>query len=482
MFEKIENGTDIAEAKIFFGSSEETKEKVQERKSPFDNVVVSTAPVCNADDTVKALKIAKKATKSAARSPLSQRILWLEDVAKRLNEEKEAFALMLAREVAKPITFARIEVERCVETVRLTAMELAHLHGETIPTDIMPSGKRTLAYFRREPVGVVACITPFNFPLNLVAHKIAPALGAGNTVVLKPTPEAPMVAYMFAKLFIDSEYAIKDALSLVYGDAEVGSTLVQSDIPRVISFTGSVPVGNIITKQAGIKKVSLELGGNAATYIDKSADLAVAAARCAFGAFYNSGQVCISLQRIYVHESVYEAFAKLIAMETQKLKVGSPYEEETFMGPLIDEESKERAKSWIDSAKSEGAKVIAGGDAVDGIFPPTVMADVTDEMKIICEEVFAPIVSLVAVTEYETAVEKMNDSPYGLQFSIFTNDLKMTQAFIEDAECGGVVINDIPTLRFDVQPYGGSKLSGVGREGPKWALEEFTEVKSIVIC
>ena len=474
--------SNIAQAKIFFGSMEENKEAQQERKSPFDGAAVSTAPVCDVDDTLKALNIAKAASKAAARSPLSQRILWLEDVAKRLTEEKEAFALMLAKEVAKPIAFSRIEVERCVETIKITVMELANLSGETLPTDIMPSGKKTLAYFRREPVGVVACITPFNFPLNLVAHKVAPALGAGNTVVLKPTPEAPMTAYMFAKLFVDSEYAIKDALSVVYGDAEVGSTLVQSDIPRVISFTGSVPVGNIITKQAGIKKVSLELGGNAATYIDKSADLAFAAARCAFGAFYNSGQVCISLQRIYVNEEVYEAFAELIAQETNKLKVGSPYEEDTFMGPLIDDESRQRANGWIASAKSEGAKVIAGGVEVDGIFPPTVMADVTDDMKIICEEVFAPIVSLVAVPDYETAVEKMNDSPYGLQFSIFTNDLKMTQAFIEDAECGGVIINDIPTLRFDVQPYGGAKLSGVGREGPKWALEEFTEVKSIVIC
>ncbi len=474
--------SNIAQAKIFFGSTEENKEVQQERQSPFDGAVVSTAPVCDVDDTLKALNIAKMASKAAARSPLSQRILWLEDVAKRLTEEKEAFALMLAKEVAKPIAFSRIEVERCVETIKITVMELANLSGETLPTDIMPSGKKTLAYFRREPVGVVACITPFNFPLNLVAHKIAPALGAGNTVVLKPTPEAPMTAYMFAKLFVDSEYAIKDALCVVYGDAEVGSTLVQSDIPRVISFTGSVPVGNIITKQAGIKKVSLELGGNAATYIDKSADLALAAARCAFGAFYNSGQVCISLQRIYVNEEVYEAFAELIAEETNKLKVGSPYEEDTFMGPLIDEESKQRANGWIASAKSEGAKVIAGGEEIDGIFSPTVMADVTDDMKIICEEVFAPIVSLVSVSDYETAVEKMNDSPYGLQFSIFTNDLKMTQAFIEDAECGGVVINDIPTLRFDVQPYGGAKLSGVGREGPKWALEEFTEVKSVVIC
>ncbi len=474
--------SEVAQAKIFFGSMEENKEVQQERKSPFDGAVVSTAPVCDVEDTLKALSIAKMASKVAARSPLSQRILWLEDVAKRLTEAKEDFALMLAKEVAKPIAFSRIEVERCVETIKITAMELAHLSGETLPTDIMPSGKKTLAYFRREPVGVVACITPFNFPLNLVAHKIAPALGAGNTVVLKPTPEAPMTAYMFAKLFVESEYAIKNALSVVYGDAEVGSTLVQSDIPRVISFTGSVPVGNIITKQAGIKKVSLELGGNAATYIDKSADLAVAAARCAFGAFYNSGQVCISLQRIYVNEEVYETFSKLIAEETDKLKVGSPYEEDTFMGPLIDDESKQRANGWIASAKSEGAKVIAGGKEIEGMFPPTVMADVTDDMKIICEEVFAPIVSLVSVATYEIAVDKINDSPYGLQFSIFTNDLKMTQAFIEDAQCGGVVINDIPTLRFDVQPYGGAKLSGVGREGPKWALEEFTEVKSVVIC
>ena len=482
MFGIFDSKTEVAEAKIFFGSTEETKEEQQARKSPFDDSVVSTAPMCDADDTKKALSIAKATAAQAAKTPLSQRILWLEDVAKKLTQEREAFAMMLAKEVAKPIAFSRIEVDRCVETIKLTVLELANLSGETIPTDIMPSGKKTLAYFRREPVGVVACITPFNFPLNLVAHKIAPALGAGNTVVLKPTPEAPMTAYMLAKLFVDSEFATKDALSVVYGDAEVGSTLVKSDIPRVISFTGSVPVGHIIMSQAGIKKVSLELGGNAATYIDKSADLATAAARCAFGAFYNSGQVCISLQRIYVNEEVYEEFAELIAKETNKLKVGSPYEEDTFMGPLIDDEARHRTKSWIASAKNEGARVIAGGDEIEGIFPPTVMADVTDEMKIICEEVFAPIVSLVAVPSYEIAIEKMNDSPFGLQFSIFTNDLKMTQNFIEDAQCGGVVINDIPTLRFDVQPYGGSKLSGVGREGPKWALEEFTEIKSIVIC
>ena len=195
---------EVAEAKVLFGSTEETREIQQERKSPFDSAVVSSAPVCNAEDTHRALKIAKSASKAAASSPLSQRILWLEDVAQKLSEAKEAFALMLAKEVAKPIAFSRIEVERCVETIKITAMELVNLCGETLPTDIMPSGKKTLAYFKREPVGVVGCITPFNFPLNLVAHKIAPALGAGNAVVLKPTPEAPMTAYMFAKLFVNS--------------------------------------------------------------------------------------------------------------------------------------------------------------------------------------------------------------------------------------------------------------------------------------
>ncbi len=481
MFGLFDDKEDKKEAKIFFGSTAETKEAKGERKSPYSGKVVSIYPICHEEDAQKALKIAQQAAPKAAKVPLHQRISWLEDVASKLREYQEDFAKLLVDEVAKPIKFARLEVQRCAETIELTAKELISLGGETIHTDAVSSGREALAYYTRVPVGVAVCITPFNFPLNLVAHKIAPALGAGNAVVLKPTPEAPLTAYRLAKLFVDSEYAVPDALSLLYGDAEVGSTLVKSDIPRVISFTGSVPVGNIITKQAGIKKVSLELGGNAATYIDADADLPTAAAKCAFGAFYNSGQVCISLQRIYVHEDVYEEFSELMAAETKKLKVGSPYEEDTFMGPLIDEESRHRAKSWVASAKDEGAVVAAGGEEIDGIFPPTVMTDVNDEMKIVCEEVFAPIVSLVSVKGYDEAISKINESPYGLQYSIFTNSLSTAKRFINDAECGGVVVNDIPTVRFDIQPYGGSKLSGVGREGPKWALEEFTEIKSVVV-
>ena len=345
----------------------------------------------------------------------------------------------------------------------------------------MPSGKKSISYFIREPAGVIVAITPFNFPLNLIAHKLAPALGAGNCVVLKPTPEAPLTAYKFVKLFIESEFAIKDALSLIYGDAEVGNALVSSKIPRVISFTGSVAVGNIIMKNAGIKRVSLELGGNAGTFIDKSADLDFSAKRCAFGAFINSGQVCISLQRIYVDETIYDEFANKLKIETEKLKIGSPYENDTFISSLINQDSIDRAKNWINSAIAEGATLLCGNKIKDLIFYPTIMTNVTDDMNIICEEVFAPIVSLIKVKNIDEAIQKMNNSPYGLQFSIFTNDLQNSKKAIDECEAGGVVINDIPTLRFDIQPYGGIKLSGIGREGAKFALEEFTEIKSVVI-
>ncbi len=470
------------EAKIFFGSTEATTSRLSERFSPFDNRLVSKAPVCTAEDTKKALKIAQDATKDAKAATISQRCNWLLDVAQKMRENREDIARTITDEVGKPLMFSRVEVDRAIETVTLSAETMRTMHGETVNTDAMPSGKKTISYFFREPVGVVSAITPFNFPLNLVAHKLAPALVSGNCVVLKPTPEAPLTAYKFAKMFVESKYAVKDALSVVYGDVEVGSTLVESDIPRVISFTGSVPVGNIITRSAGIKKISLELGGNAATFIDTSADISLAAQRCALGAFVNSGQVCISLQRIYVHEDIYDAFAAKMAEETAKLKVGSPYEDDTFMGPVIDDESAARAMGWVQSAIDEGARAITELKCEGRMFYPCVMADVRDDMAIVCEEVFAPIVSLVKVKDFDDAAPRMNNSPYGLQFSIFTNDLKLTQRAISELDAGGIVINDMPTLRFDIQPYGGIKLSGVGREGPRFAIEEFTEIKTVIIA
>lgn len=469
-------------ANIYFGSQETSRQELTQRVSPYSGEVVSKASICSAEDAQKALLIAKEAAKEARKSTVSQRCSWFLDVAQKLRETKEDIARTITDEVGKPIAFARVEVERCIETVTLCAETMRTMHGETINTDAMPSGKKTTAFFLRESAGVVVAITPFNFPLNLVAHKLAPALVAGNAVVLKPTPEAPLTAYKFAKLFIESPYAIKDALSVVYGDAEVGSALVTSDIPRVISFTGSVPVGNIIAKSAGIKKVSLELGGNAATYIDESADLDIAASKCAIGAFVNSGQVCISLQRIYVNAKIYDEFAQKMAQHTKKLVVGSPYDDDTFMGPLIDDEACKRAMGWVESAIEEGATAMLT-PRVDGrLFYPCVMADVRDDMAIVCEEVFAPIVSLVKVESFDDALPRINNSPYGLQFSIFTNDLSLAKRAIYELDAGGVVINDMPTLRFDIQPYGGVKLSGVGREGPRFAIEEMSEIKSVVIC
>ena len=469
-------------AKKFIGGREVDGELI-DVISPYSNEVVTQYVKSDLDDVKEVFERARLAFHDTKKSPLHQRISWLEDVANKLEENKEYFALLITKEVAKPISQSRIEVQRAIENIRLVAKELINLNGETIITDATPSGFKTEAFFKRVPLGVVVAITPFNFPLNLVAHKIGPALGAGNSVILKPTPEAPFVAYSFAKLFIESKYAIKDALSVVYGDAEIGGALVSSPIPRVISFTGSVQVGKIITQNAGIKKVALELGGNAATFVESTADLEKASKRCAIGAFSNSGQVCISLQRIYVDEKIYDEFAELLAEESKKLVVGSPFNEESFIGPLINEDAVKRAKNWVDSAINEGAKLLAGGAIKEGnVFTPTVLSNVTDEMNVVCEEVFAPIVSLVKVDSYETAVRKMNNSPYGLQFSIFTNRIDLMKRAIEDFDCGGVVVNDIPTLRFDIQPYGGVKLSGVGREGPKYALEEMTEIKSVVIC
>ncbi|HIE34692.1 MAG TPA: aldehyde dehydrogenase family protein [Campylobacterales bacterium] len=471
----------MQEAKIYFGSTPAVKDKKGEIKSPFNDKVVSIYPICSAQDAIKALKIANEAFKKNKNSSLSRRVEWIRDVAKKIKENKEEFAISITKEVGKPISFSRVEVDRCIETLELSADAAINMVGETINTDATMSGKRSVAFYKRVPLGVVVAITPFNFPLNLAAHKLGPALVAGNSVVFKPTPEAPYTGYLLAKAFIESSYAIADMLSVVYGDANVGSALVESEIPRKISFTGSVQVGKIITKSAGIKKLSLELGGNAATYIDKSADLSTAASRCAIGAFINSGQVCISLQRIYVHEDVYEEFAKTFAEDTLKLKVGDPYEVDTFMGPLINEQEAIRAQNWVESAIKAGARAILSPKREGKYFYPAILADVKDDMKIVCEEVFAPIVSLVKVKSYDEAIKMMNNSPYGLQFSIFANDLSLVKRFIDDAEAGGVVINDIPTLRFDIQPYGGVKLSGIGREGPKFAIEDFTEIKSVVI-
>jgi len=471
------------EAKLYFGSTCKSSDVTKNVLSPYDGRVVSKVSTCDKEDALKMLDIAHRAFLHVKKIPLHQRINWLLDVAQTLEKERENIAGIITDEVGKPIRFSRVEVDRCIETIRLSAYAMQHVNGETFDTTAMPSGKKSLAFYQREPVGVVLAITPFNFPLNLVAHKIAPALVAGNCVILKPTSQAPRTAYTLAKLFIESPFASHDALSLIYSGEGVNETLVSSGIPRTISFTGSVNVGNEIMRNAGIKKVALELGGNAATYIDASASIAQTAKKCAVGAFINSGQVCISLQRIYVHKDIYEQFAHAMVSEALDLKVGSPYDDETFIGPMVNAAAVEKAKRWVQSAMDEGARFLCGFTCNDLLFEPTIMVDVTESMNIVCEEVFAPIVSLIKVDNYDEAKAKMNHSSYGLQYSIFCNDLAMARDAIDELEAGGIVINDIPTLRFDLQPYGGVKQSGIGKEGPYFALlEDYTHIKSVVIC
>ena len=470
-------------ADVYLGSTCKAGQEYKNVLSPYDGRIASQVAVCDEGIAQKVLQVAQNCSVIAKNIPLHVRVSWLLDVASKLEIQKEDMAQTITDEVGKPIKFSRIEVSRCIETIRLSANAMMSLHGETFDTTAMPSGKETLAFYKREAVGVVLAITPFNFPLNLIAHKIAPALVAGNAVVLKPTSSAPLTAFKFAKLFIESEYATKDALSVIYSGKGVNDTLVKSPIPRVISFTGSVPVGREITSKAGIKKLALELGGNAATYIDKSADVKVAAQKCALGAFMNSGQVCISLQRIYVNKDIYEEFADLLKNETKALHVGSPYDEKTFIGPMINQKAVDQAKSWIKNAKDEGATLFCGSTCKDLMFAPTIMTNVTEEMNIVCEEVFAPIVSLIKVKDFDEAKTKMNNSPYGLQHSIFSDNMSICKRAINELNAGGIVINDMPTLRFDIQPYGGLKDSGIGKEGPKYALEEeYTQIKSVVIC
>jgi len=470
------------DAHIIINGNIEEREERRFVVNPYTKKEVSSYPLCSRLDAERALFAAMLATKKAKESKLADRIEWLLDVSNYLKHNKEEFARTITDEIAKPIKFARIEVERTVETIKLSALYASSVLGKTIPTDATDSGFKTHSYYTRVPVGVVGAITPFNYPLNLVAHKVAPALAMGNVVVLKPSPEASYCAYKLMDAFLKSPHALPEAINIVYGDAEVGAEIVGSDIPRVLSFTGSVSVGEIITKNAGIKKLSLELGGNAATFIERSCDLKKAASRCTLGAFVNSGQVCISLQRIYVDEAIYDEFAQLLKNECAGLKVGSPYEEDTFLSSLIHDDAQSRALGWINSAKNEGATILYGGEIRDGVLMPTVLADVKEHMSIVCEEVFAPIVSLIKVRDYKEAFEAMNNSPYGLQFSVFTKDIDIIKQAIDELDAGGVVINDMPTLRFDLQPYGGVKYSGIGKEGPLFAMEEFSEIKSIVIA
>ncbi|MCM3638931.1 aldehyde dehydrogenase family protein [Sporosarcina luteola] len=449
-------------------------------RSPYSGDIIAEIPMATAAETELAIEAAMNARQEMAKMPAHKRAEILENLVRSLQDRAEEAAEIIALEAAKPIATARQEVSRTIETYKFAAEEAKRIHGETLPLDAARGGENRLAYTVREPIGVIGAITPFNFPMNLVAHKVGPAIASGNTIILKPASQTPLSSFFIAELLLEAGLPA-GALNVVTGSGRVtGDKLVTDDRVSMITFTGSPAVGIGIRSKAGLKRVTLELGSNAAVIIDKGVDIDKIIPRCVSGAFAFQGQVCISLQRAYVHEDVYDEFVSKLVNETEKLIIGDPLDEKTDVSALISSGDVERTLSWIQEAESQGATVAAGGKSEGNILYPTIICDAESTMKVSCHEVFAPIVVINKVKNIEDAIELVNDSRYGLQAGIYTNDINTALNAAENLYVGGVMINDIPTFRVDNMPYGGVKESGTGREGLKYAVEEMTEMKLVV--
>ncbi len=402
-------------------------------------------------------------------------------IAKRLAERREEFARAMSLETAKPLLYSRIEVDRAVQTFIDGAEECKRIYGEWFPLDRTPAGNGHEATVRRFPVGLVAGIAPFNFPLNLVAHKIAPAIASGCPIVLKPATKTPISALLLAEL-IDETNLPKGAVSILPADRDVGDMMVTDPRFKLLTFTGSPGVGWDMKARCGKKKIVLELGGNAALIVAQSADVSVAVEKSVVGSFSFSGQSCIHTQRIYVHESLFENFKQQFVEQTKNLVYGDPLDEKTQVSAMIDGRNAERIDTWVKEAVTGGAQVLIGGERIgDAGYEPTVLTDTTSNMTICAEEAFAPVVILESYVDFKEVIMRVNDSKFGLQTGVFTNALDEMNYAFDALDVGGVIINNVPGFRADHMPYGGVKDSGLGREGVRYAIEDMTERKVLVI-
>lgn len=465
---------------LYIGGEWKEAAEYAELFSPYSTEKIAEIPQAAKQEVEEAIEAADRAKVEMAALTAYQRAAILEQLVTSFIERKEEAARIISLESAKPLKYAMAEIERTIETYKFAAEEAKRLTGEMIPMDAAKGGSGRLAYTLRQPIGVVAAITPFNFPQNLVAHKIGPAIAAGNTVVLKPASQTPLSAIFLAELLEGTDLP-KGAFNLVTGGGRsVGDVLVESDKVEMITFTGSPAVGKGIRNKAGLKKVALELGSNAGLLVDEGADLDAVVEKAVLGAFSNQGQVCISLQRIYVMESLKEEFLSRFQAAAQKLVIGDPLDPESDLSAMISAQEQERAVSWVQEAVDAGATLIAGGNVKDKVFQPTILADVPSDSKVSCQEVFAPVVIVNGIQSIDQGISEINNSVYGLQAGIFTNDIKTAFRASEKLQVGGVLINDIPTFRVDQMPYGGVKESGNGKEGLKYAIEEMTEMKLVV--
>jgi len=446
---------------------------------PFDGSTVGTIFQADKEQVEAAIAAAKAAAPIMREMTADERATILRKAYQRLLDRKEEFGKAISSESGKPIKEGRLEAERAAMTLLFSSEEAHRLHGEVVPMDASPAGKGHWAMTVREPVGVIAAITPFNFPLNLAMHKIGPALAGGNTVVHKPASTTPISAVMMAELFLECGLP-KGALNVITGPGgAIGEQLVFHKDIAMITFTGSPEVGLRLRNLAGMKRVTLELGNNSAVIVEQDADLDEAAARCVAGAFAHSGQVCISVQRIYAHQAVHREFVERVAALAGKLKIGHPHDASTDISSLITKEEAERVASWIDEAVGHGAKLLTGGKRSHATLAPAVLSDVPDQAQIMCREAFGPVVGINSYATFDEAIAKVNASDYGLQAGIYTRDIQKAFTAARRVHVGGFMINEIPQYRVDQMPYGGVKMSGTGREGPKYAIEEMTEPKLI---
>ncbi|WP_172801939.1 aldehyde dehydrogenase family protein [Brevibacillus brevis] len=441
------------------------------------------AQISQADSSLveKAIAAAHEATAVMRRLSAYQRAFLLEKISILMNERLEEAARIIAIEAGKPIKTARGEVIRTIQTYKFAAEEAKRLHGETVPLDAAIGGEGRLAYTVREPLGVIGAITPFPFPMNLVAHKVGPALAAGNTVLLKPASQTPLSALFLAEL-AEQAGVPAGALNVITGSgASVGDQIVSDPRVRAVTFTGSPIVGLDIRNRAGMKRVTLELGSNSAVIVDRDVQLNEVIPRCVFGAFAYSGQVCISVQRIYVVKEIYQDFVQRFVEQTRALRGGDSLSEDADYSAMINPRETERAMEWIHEALLQGARLECGGQIVDRMLQPTVLTGVPADAKVSCQEVLGPVVLINPVESVRHGITLVNDSRFGLQAGVYTNNLSLALEAAEELRVGGVMVNDIPTFRVDHMPYGGVKESGLGREGVKYAIEEMTELKLVAI-
>jgi acyl-CoA reductase-like NAD-dependent aldehyde dehydrogenase len=449
-------------------------------RDKYSGDVIGEVPIADAKAVDAAVQEARDVFPAWSATPAHERARILRRAADLIAERRHAFVQTIAREAGKALKHADGEVARAVETFTFSAEEAKRIHGETVPMDASAAGAGRVGFYLRMPLGVVGAITPFNFPLNLVAHKVGPALAAGNTIVVKPAEETPLTAVQMAGIL--AEAGLPDGvLRLVHGEAPTGEALVTHPVPAKITFTGSPPVGARILSVAGLKRVTLELGNNSGTIVEPDADVAKAVPRAVMSAFANAGQVCLSLQRLYVHEAIADGFIAEFVRQTDALRVGNPLEPDTDVGPLISDEAADRAERWIRDAVSQGARLLTGGRREGRLVWPTVLTDTRPDMPVMCQEAFAPLVSIVRYRTFEEGLNLLADTPYGLQAGIYTNDLRKAFEAVRRLDMGGVMVNDTSIFRVDHMPYGGNRMSGIGREGVRFAVEEMTSTRMVVI-